>query len=643
MASPSHPLTPAPLSLPTWQVRIPTLHGAVAGGGVVLPGGRILTCAHVVDAALERPRGQAPPARAAAVPVEVPGAGGFPRRTARVDPGAWDPAGDTAVLRLDPAPGAADPEPAVLRGVMERIRRTRRPRAVHVRGHPARYAAEAPLGLSAFGRVVGDGVRAGAAQLDLDPGAPMGIMPGFSGCGVLDVEEGAVMGIVGQALLGPGGEGGRLAAVVPVEAVASLSPLAADPGRQGVERALGAVPFADAASAYRAATASRALEAAPFRTALEAFDHLSGLAPRGDGLPREVVFAEEAARLGVGDPAVLRAYADTRGPGEVPREALLRLRGGPAPMPRSGARLEVTAEPLPGPPGRPRRYEVRARVRAGGTVTPRGAVRVEANGLRPAVLDMVTDVERMLEQRSRAQAPELALDFILPFDLLISGDVPHWRIRTPMSPYGERLGSAYEIVLHSYERQRARQWSRARRQRRRRIEHVTGSGQGRVRRIGARHRGAGPLHDRFTDPAVAVCLLVEGAAPGLREALAAALESGVPVVAWRASAARRPGPTRRPGEEHENTAAFPPLDNEYAFDTLISRERHQLTREEIGDLPKRLLEWRIAATDTDISDATTTNTGDPFDIALLSDLTGPAAEERGPGSIAAPEETPDSE
>ncbi|WP_026124371.1 VMAP-C domain-containing protein [Nocardiopsis baichengensis] len=625
-------------------MRIPTLGGAVAGGGVVVPGGRILTCAHVVDAALERRPGRTPsPPPDAAVPVEVPGAGGFVPRTARVDPRAWNPAGDTAVLLLDPAPGAPAPEPAVLRGFMERIRRTRRPRAVQVRGHPALYAAQAPLGLSAFGRVVGPGVRFGTAQLDLDPDAPMGIMPGFSGCGVLDVEEGAVMGIVGQALLGPGGEGARLAAVVPVEAVSALAPLVADSPRERLERALASLPFAEVTAAYATATAARPLEHVRFGTALEAFDRLAELAPGGDGLPREVVFTEEAAKLGAADAAVLRAYADSRPESEVPRAALARLRARTAaPDPPSGARLELTAEPVPGPGGgAPCRYELRARLRAAGTVTARPARRVGADRLRPAALEAISEAERLLEQHSRPQAPALSLHFTLPFDLLISGAIPHWRTRTPLSPYGERLGTAHEIVLHSFERLQARQWSGARLRMERRAALLSGSGHGRVRRIDARHGGTAPAHDRLADPAIAVCVLVGGDARELRGALAAALESGVPAVLWQAPG-RRPRAAADPAADRESPSAVPPLAEHAAFDTLISREFDWLTREEISGLSRRLREWRIDSTDTDISDETHTRTGDPFDIALLSDLTGPAAEER-PGVIAAPEEIPDSE
>uniref|UniRef100_UPI000475BF93 hypothetical protein n=1 Tax=Nocardiopsis halophila TaxID=141692 RepID=UPI000475BF93 len=97
-----------------------------------------------------------------------------------------------------------------------------------------------------------------------------------------------------------------------------------------------------------------------------------------------------------------------------------------------------------------------------------------------------------------------------------------------------------------------------------------------------------------------------------------------------------------PAADRESPSAVPTLAEHAAFDTLISREFDWLTREEISGLSRRLREWRIDSTDTDISDETHTRTGDPFDIALLSDLTGPAAEER-PGVIAAPEEIPDSE
>src|SRR5690606_29390596 len=273
-------------------------------------------------------------------------------------------------------------------------------------------------------------------------------------------------------LFGAGaGADGLLAAMTPVESVPSIAHLVADAELAEVEACLGGVDFTRVVPAYRSATRERPLEAVGFRTALEAFDHLRELAAGPDGLPPEVVFTEEVAKLRPVSRGTLRGYADSRGPDEVPREALRRLRARPAPRPPAAARLEIIAEPLPG--GGEPRYEVRSRLRAGGSATPPRTARVGEAGLPGEALEIVREAELLLGRGPYPPPVPMTLDFYLPLPLLLSGGIAHWRVRTPASPHGERLGSAYRLVLHSYERAFAPHWCAACPRRRRRAARTT--------------------------------------------------------------------------------------------------------------------------------------------------------------------------
>jgi V8-like Glu-specific endopeptidase len=87
-----------------WQVRIRDDAGRVAGAGVLISTGHVLTCAHVVD------RQAAESGRAATdqvtVPIDLPDMAGCGPLDARVMTGGWFPVGghgegDIAVLEFD--------------------------------------------------------------------------------------------------------------------------------------------------------------------------------------------------------------------------------------------------------------------------------------------------------------------------------------------------------------------------------------------------------------------------------------------------------------------------------------------------------------------------------------------------------------
>jgi hypothetical protein len=191
--------------------------GHVAGGGVVIDNRHVLTCAHVVAAALgvsangPRPDGQ--------VVIEFPGLPDHVGRTSadvRVDgwtPLAADERGDLAVLT------AAIPEqirPALLRQCGPPSQRP-----VRVAGYPRGLR----LGVWARGRLVGAGGPAAEwIQLDTVDDAGGHVDKGFSGAGVVDEQTGAVIGLIVAVMARTGPVATRVAWMVPVEVVARYWP-----------------------------------------------------------------------------------------------------------------------------------------------------------------------------------------------------------------------------------------------------------------------------------------------------------------------------------------------------------------------------------------------------------------------------------
>lgn len=158
-----------------WLVRIESADGQVHGGGTLLDGEFVLTCAHVVQNALDdggsvwiRVRGHAEPR----YPVHVVSECWHPRD---------DDTGDVAVLRLDePVPGAP----------RARLRRTwNRDEPVRVWGFPE----GADVGVTAKAAVMAKDLFGERAQLE--PRSPTRIQRRFSGAGAV-AENGDVLGVV---------------------------------------------------------------------------------------------------------------------------------------------------------------------------------------------------------------------------------------------------------------------------------------------------------------------------------------------------------------------------------------------------------------------------------------------------------------
>lgn len=231
----------------TWRVRVAGEHG-ILGAGILVAPDAVLTCAHVVSAALHAPN-------AAAVPtgrlmVDFPGSAFRTRVGAEVRADRWVPVdddngGDAALLSLL-APPPPDVRPARLRRCGEPARRR-----VQAYGHPAGLDG----GAWTTAELVGyGGPWPGWLQFDgLDTrGRP--VSAGFSGAGVID-ESGDVIGMVVASDRTPGA---KVAWMIPTDVLGEwLPPIAALlPGtRVDAASELRLVGWADAQRLARAISA----------------------------------------------------------------------------------------------------------------------------------------------------------------------------------------------------------------------------------------------------------------------------------------------------------------------------------------------------------------------------------------------------
>jgi hypothetical protein len=175
----------------SWRVRVYGADGTPRGAGILLPDNLVLTCAHVVDDALDGPAGG--PRPLAEIRIDFPGSRARRTYQARVTADGWFPAdpdggqGDLAVLVIE------DPVPPDVRPAQIRTWKDSAPASVAVFGHPA------PLddGVWATAQPKGRG-GPGSEWVQIDGVTVPGerVRSGFSGAGVIDEETGAVIGVV---------------------------------------------------------------------------------------------------------------------------------------------------------------------------------------------------------------------------------------------------------------------------------------------------------------------------------------------------------------------------------------------------------------------------------------------------------------
>lgn len=223
-----------------WRARVRgPAHSQVAGAATVLADGTLLTCAHVVEAALGLPPAQPTHNEpAGTVLVDFPhvahgqyaeGEGAAaPSVRARVAPGGWlrhRPAADLALLEPE------RPLPPEAAGVAPRSCGTGElDCTVAVCGYPR----AAPSGLWARAKVAGPGGPHPAwRQLDGLDRAAARVERGFSGAGVWDADHGGVIGVLAAVLVTGAPDHARVAWMIPSEALSEVLSEVLDDGGGG--------------------------------------------------------------------------------------------------------------------------------------------------------------------------------------------------------------------------------------------------------------------------------------------------------------------------------------------------------------------------------------------------------------------------
>lgn len=558
----------------------------IVGGGVLVPGNRVLTCAHVVTSALDTPPVlPAPAAEGASLPVdgprgpaapthpvtvEIPRGDRYHPATARVIPDTWEPERDTVLLLLDEDTPYT---PAPLSPGLEALPASR---PVSITG----YALDLPAGQRVRASVAGrGGDRPGRVQLHIGREESARVEPGFSGCGVLDVENGEVIGIVTSIREAPGPEANRRTAFMePVDSVAALAAQVADSPLARVRTVLSGLGLPAASHAYHYATHDRYGLAAEhgfhpiraftdFSTPWDAFIYLRELSPREDGMPREILYLVDIAQRGVANADPLWDYVHSRPVWEVPKRVLAELRSSRRPPAPPNWALIISADSIPGDarpdgptPGRSGRYVLTSWVDRGEGPSRRSSTEISRAELRSTVLRLIEETEAEVWTVSpRATQPfSLRLRLVLPFELLIRpGPVPvsRWRRPVPVGR-GPQLGAANEITFHCRERLADAEWLGARHRLDHRWRTLRQRLQGRIHTVPpAEGRSAAPaLPNVLAASDIVMCVLsadpggspAEHGAPdrtGPEEELseggaqlAAALLSGLPVIAWNGTA-----------------------------------------------------------------------------------------------------------
>ncbi|WP_343070751.1 VMAP-C domain-containing protein [Nocardiopsis mwathae] len=567
----------------------------MAGGGVLVPENRVLTCVHVVNAALRRGSDPAPPEPGVTIPLGAPDPSGYRPVTARVIESTWDADRDTTLLRIEAQDGH-EYASAWLAARMADVTETR-PRDVRLRGYPTGV----PEGLLAEARVVGyGGGIPGRAQLNVVDSV-VGVEQGFSGCGVQDTADGSVIGIVTTARFDPRHpHRSRVAFMEPLEHIAALRSHLDDPESEEVRRLLSGLRFEEVRTAYDASTRHRGPEPADFDSAWEAFVRLKRYTPGPDHMPCEIAYLARIDKLGLGDSRTLRRYIESRPPGYVPRDALERIYIEPPPAPAGGT-LIIAAEPIPGDPDAVPRYTLSHWLDSGDSITNRGSRHITEDTLRETVLEMVVDAEARLPIWDSPAPVGLRLELVLPFPL-ITQQIAQWRLPGPLSgEEGGRIGASYEIVLHSAERITDRRLAGARRKLRERLYGLTRASEGRVHRIPPRPRSPEepPLADQLDHPGITLCVL--GAPPRDRDGrlqLYHAVEAGLPAIAWLDADT---GETRR---FHGH------------MQSVTRCEGRKISHGELSALPRHVHSWRRVNI---ISGQSGTEGYDPYDINIILD------------------------
>ncbi|MDS1269367.1 trypsin-like peptidase domain-containing protein [Lipingzhangella sp. LS1_29] len=626
----------------SWEVRIRPADpaGPPVGAGVLLTDNRLVTCAHVVHDALDRPRvpRDTPlpvPAPGSRVLVDSPTYAGSWSAHATVLPQYWHTRGqrpgDIAILQLEHTP--AELSPAKLRPVSRynAYPETR----VRARGFPRRF----PHGLTTHAVIRGPGGDSPElVQLMLLP-PEADLESGLSGCGVVDVSSATVVGILTSFLRSPD-DRAYLGWMIPVDEIPAVqgdvitAPLDRfDELNAHLDSKLRELDLDEVAACYTAALAGRPVrDARRLGTAWEALQHLGDLTDTPEGTPRTVLFVEHIALQRHDLARVLHRWTETHPDYARFRDNVAAIRSG-AGRPRAAEQPEApgdpAAQPNPAwliiraevldaagttPPGEPESaspqgtYLVAHWLRYGprdhGPETEAGQSRqVPYPELRSHVLELVHAAETTL---ARFGNDELRLEFILPLELLTE-PIPDWRIPEGHDVRGPRLGARFEIVLRSWERcydpafrPYAHRW--------RRHWHELCSGQAGVSWPSRRTEDMSLLAEELARPGMVARVLAE---PPDRTAgqleLLTALRAGLPVITWRVTPQHESTLTRKRGDTRFRR---------WLGNTILrSRDAHDAVSG-VAALPREL---RVQRTAVPRTRPLPSGDHDPFKAALIYD------------------------
>jgi len=169
----------------TWRVRMRSEDGRVHGSGILLPEGRILTCAHVIAGVLGSPVDSDTPQPDGWVTLDFPFSSDEHTYRGQVTGDGWMPAADLAIVAAD-----GDLPPDVQPAQEWAVARSAQ---VLVLGFPPGHE----LGVWAGARVLGPGGPRGEwIQLEGLTSSGRALGTGFSGAGVIDEDTGAVVGVI---------------------------------------------------------------------------------------------------------------------------------------------------------------------------------------------------------------------------------------------------------------------------------------------------------------------------------------------------------------------------------------------------------------------------------------------------------------
>ncbi|MFJ2768737.1 trypsin-like peptidase domain-containing protein [Streptomyces sp. NPDC087300] len=495
-----------------WRARIGTVDGVPRGAGMLVDGGRLITCAHVVQGLAE-------------VSVTLPGIADA-LHGAVTWAGQWrrvGDRGDVAVVELDRMPDVPPCAFAPLDVLRPRAGRTAR--ELRALGFPFGHDKE---GTHVTLRTSADRLLGQEwLEVEVGEGHAQCLDEGFSGAAVYEPETGLVVGIVTDAVL-DGVPAGRIGRMLPLDTIRrhweeldDLLPLDWLPDAPRRElRALFHGVRIDAPNLeliVRRAFPTFRRPLPEFRSVWGAVRYVAEELTGEDRLVRLLTSLRAAAPPGADIGAWLRRWMPEHDDYEGEAAGAGGAVGAAGAVAPTGS-VMFRAESMTRGAG----FDLSVCTVVDGVPVGRsGPVRIRPRQLR-------TKVEALLaEQVGRVHEFDWMAEFVVP-ERLMSEPFEEWQIREPGAARPRPLRSVPVVVRHM-DRLKPLTVSRLTR---RRWETVRARGETRPRRVACGlPYGYDEFHD-WLDADDDVCALAYAATP-VGDWLAAALDTGVPIMLWR--------------------------------------------------------------------------------------------------------------